>query len=334
MAISGPSTSAMGLSDRGLGRLQLGVGPEVAHHERVGGRGGDARQSGLGGRPGVPVDRAGVLHGVGEQGQLPPLHGDHRGAGRLPDDRAQDVVCHLMVLPCRRAVPPSVAGGLRRVGPGCPLRTVARQSRPRGPPRPRAARPPLQCFHERSADVAVLPTTEAMAVAAADDGSGDPAGGGGPPRAWPTPCSPPATPSWPSWRPCSLTRARRALVGHGGVPHGRVRGGGAGPSGRLPPLDPRPDRGPGPSPGHPLPRRPGPPGRRVRSVRRAAAPAPPRPVLPGHRRERPPGLQRPAGGRLRGPPRRQGGHPRRGLSAPAGQRRALRRPTPTCRPGP
>ena len=51
-----------------------------------------------------------------------------------------------------------------------------------------------------------------------------------------------------------------------------------------------------------------------------------RPVLPRHRGERAPGLQRPAGGRLRRPARRQGGRARGRLPHAAGERGPLRRP--------
>ena len=71
------------------------------------------------------------------------------------------------------------------------------------------------------------------------------------------------------------------------------------------------------------------PGRRARYAELLAGP-PARPVLPGHRGERAPGLQRPRCGRLRRPVRRQGGRAGGGLPAATGQRR----PFPRCDVGP
>ena len=81
-----------------------------------------------------------------------------------------------------------------------------------------------------------------------------------------------------------------------------------------------------PSEGGPLRRRARRPLGRVLPLRRALAVPSARPVLPRHRRERAPRLQRPTGGRLRRSARRQGGRARDGLPDAAGQRRSLSRP--------
>ena len=158
--------------------------------------------------------------------------------------------------------------------------------------------------------------------------------GGGRSAAWSTPCSPPGTRSWPSSTRWSVDtpacRGRDVVVfhmdeyvGRGARPSGRASGVGSG-SGSVSRVPARAV--------HYIDGLADPVAECARYAGAAARPSP-RPVLPRHRRERPPGVQRSARRRLRRPARRQGRRARPGLPAPAGRRGALPRPRRGPDPG-
>ena len=161
-------------------------------------------------------------------------------------------------------------------------------------------------------------------------GGRDPPPGGGRPRRGPRHVRHRQLPAGLRRRP-GRSHAGCALERCGRVPHGRVRRRGTRAPRRVPTLDPPAHRRTGRSPGRPLPRRAGRAGCRVGPVRGAAARPSARSLLSGDRRERPPGLQRSTGGRLRRPARREGGDPRR---RPAGANRWTRATSPMSTPCP
>ena len=148
-------------------------------------------------------------------------------------------------------------------------------------------------------------------------------------RASPTPCSRPATRSSPSSRRWSGTRRTfpgatwssstwTSTWGSARTTRPASGVGSASASSHLPVPGP-----PTTSTASPTPEE------ECRPLRRTAHRASPRPLLPGHRRERPSGVQRPAGGRLRRPTRRQGGGARRRPAVSSRSTKATSPPSPT-----